>query len=61
MISNFIAFLSSFKKVFNRKVAEIEDLVKAATASRSKTSQLSLASATKMISQRMLEAAAKRE
>ena len=58
-ISAFLEFLSSFKKVFNRRAAEIENLVKAATASRSKASFKHLASATTMISQRRLEAAAK--
>ena len=58
-ISALLEFLSLFKKVLNRRAAEIENLVKAAAASRSKPSFKRLANATKMISQRMLEAAAK--
>ena len=56
---NLIEFLSSFKNVFNRRIGEMENLVQAATPSRSVTSQLSLASEMNIITQRMLEATAK--
>ena len=56
--SNFKAFMYSFEKMFNRRIAEIENLVQAAKASRSKSSQMSIGSATRMARQRMLEVTA---
>ena len=45
----FLASLSSFKKIFNIRVAEIENLVKAATRSRRESSLLSLARASAIV------------
>ena len=55
---NFKASMYSFEKMFKRRIAEIENLVQAAEASRSKSSQISIRSATRMARQRMLEVTA---
>ena len=57
-LSNIKAFMYSFEKMFNRRIAEIENIVQAAAASRSKSSQMSIGSATRMARQRMLEVTA---
>ena len=46
--SNIKAFMYSFEKMFNRRIAEIENLVQAAKASRSESSQMSIRSAARM-------------
>ena len=56
--SNFKAFMYSFEKMFKRRIAEIENLVEAAEASRSKSSQMSIRRAARMARQRMLEVTA---
>ena len=56
--SIFKAFMYSFEKMFNRRTAETENIVQAAAASRSKSSQMTIGSATMMVRQRMLEVTA---
>ena len=56
--SNLKAFMYSFEKMFNRRIAETESRVQAAAASSSKSSQMSIGSATRMARQRMLEVTA---
>ena len=56
--SNFLAFMYSFEKMFNRRIAETENLVQAATVSRRKSSQMSIGNATRMVRQRMMEVTA---
>ena len=57
-ILNFEEFMCSFERVFNRRTAETENLVQAATVCRRKSLQMSIWNATRMVRQRMLEVTA---